>query len=580
MRDELVRPVSLYARIPGLVLALAAQLALVAGCSPPGGPRPQAERPAAPQSAEAEAMSEVLAGEIAGQSGDLEQAMTHYLRAAQLSDDPKIAARATRIAMFAGNPEGAALRAAKRWLALAPSSVEAQQTLALLYIRQGDPDAAVAHLEAVLRLLEGAEGHGYLAIAASLAKEKRAQAALEAMRRLVERHAQDPAAWHALGVLALEAGAPRQALDAAERALALDPQRAEALVLRADAYQALDDVEAASAALREAVRAHPEAFDLRLRLGRLLVQAEHYDQARALFEALLRERPDDPTLVYTLGLLHLQSRDLKQARRYFERLAEVDGRRRPEAWFYLGQIAEEQGRMREALRWYQRIEPGEYFVESRGRIADLLARRGRLDEARAVLSRARGRVSSAAEGVRLYLQEGQLLRDAKRYAEGVELYNLALTEFPGNEDLLYVRAIMAERLGRIDWAERDLRSILESDPDNAAALNALGYTLADHDLRLDEALGYIQRALALTPEDPTVIDSMGWVQYRMGHLEEAERYLRRAYASLQDAEIAGHLVEVLWARGKREEARAILRKALRAHSDDDYLRALKQRLSR
>jgi len=558
---------------------------LAGGCTPPAGIRGTAGDLTAPGGAspaadsQAEAMSEVLAGEIAGQSGDLEEAVRHYLRAAQLSDDPQLAARATRIAMFAGNRDNTAAQAARRWLELDPESVEAHQTLALLYIRQGQTEAAVEHLEAVRGLLQGSEGHGFLAIAASLAKEKQSAAALSAMERLVERHAQEPAAWQALGVLALEAGAADRALAAARRALALDPTSVEAMVLSADAHLARGEMDAAIADMRRAVRHSPASFDLRLRLGRLLVQAERYDQARKLFEGLLKERPGDATLLYTLGLLNLQARDLARARDYFRKLARAGGPKRQEAWFYLGQIAEEQGRVKEALRWYRRIGPGPYFIESRGRMADLLYLQGRLSEARAVLARARARVSSAAEGVRLYLMEGQILREAGRHREGVELYNEALTEFPGNEDLLYARAIMAERLGRIDWTERDLKAILESDPDNAAALNALGYTLADHNLRLDEALGYIRRALELTPEDPTVVDSMGWVQYRLGHLEEAERYLRKAYASLKDAEIAGHLVEVLLARDKHNEARRILREALKAHPRNDYLKALAGRVS-
>lgn len=564
------------------VVVMAVVWLLQAGCStfgPPSGPQPRAASAVGPADPEAEAVSEVLAGEIAGQSGDLEEALRHYLRAAELSDDPRLAARATRIAVYAGNPDEAALRAARRWLELEPDSVEARQTLALLHVRQGRPEEAVEHLDAVVRLLGDGKGHGYLAVAASLAKEKDSAAALEAMERLVARHEREPAAWYALGFLALEAGDADRALEAAGRALALDPGHVQARVLRADAYLAQGRVDDAVASMREAVEVSPRSFDLRLRLGRLLVRAERYAQARAVFEALLRERPADPTLVYTLGLLNLQARDLDAARRYFRQLAEAAGDRRHEAWFYLGQIAEEQGRTREALRWYRRIEPGEYFIESRGRMADLLATRGRLEEARAVLARARARVSSAAEGVRLYLMEGQLLREAEKYREGVELYNRALTEYPGNEDLLYARAIMAEALGRVDWTERDLKAILEADPDNAAALNALGYTLADHNLRLEEALGYIRRAMELTPDDPAVIDSMGWVQYRLGNLEEAERYLRRAYAALKDAEIAGHLAEVLWKRGKREEARRILHEALKAHPEDRYLKTLAERIS-
>ena len=181
--------------------------------------------------------------------------------------------------------------------------------------------------------------------------------------------------------------------------------------------------------------------------------------------------------------------------------------------------------------------------------------------------------------IRLYLAEGQLLREAKLYNAGMALYNRALTEHPGNGDLLYSRALMAEKLDRIDLLEADLRAILADDPDNATALNALGYTLADRNERIEEAFDYIQRALKARPDDPTVIDSMGWVQFRMGNFNEAEQYLRRAFELLQDAEIAGHLSEIMWMKGNKSEARNIIREALEREPEHEYLQELQQRFS-
>jgi tetratricopeptide (TPR) repeat protein len=162
----------------------------------------------------------------------------------------------------------------------------------------------------------------------------------------------------------------------------------------------------------------------------------------------------------------------------------------------------------------------------------------------------------------LYLVEGEILRDAGRLDDAMDVYNRALDEIPGNIDLLYARGLLAERMGRVDLLERDLSTIIESDPEHADALNALGYTLADRTDRYDEASEYIQRALALKPDNAAVIDSMGWLQYRLGNYAEAERFLRRALETFHDSEIAAHLGEVLLALGKREEARQLLEDAL------------------
>ena len=160
----------------------------------------------------------------------------------------------------------------------------------------------------------------------------------------------------------------------------------------------------------------------------------------------------------------------------------------------------------------------------------------------------------------------------------MDVYSKGLQEFPGHSDLLYARALMAEEIDRIDLLESDLKAILSQEPDNAMALNALGYTLADRNFRIDEALEYIQRALEIRPDDPAIIDSMGWVQFRLGNYEQAEMYLRKAYRLLEDAEIGGHLVELFWAQGDYQEARDMMQKVLKQFPDEEYLLELKSKL--
>jgi len=213
------------------------------------------------------------------------------------------------------------------------------------------------------------------------------------------------------------------------------------------------------------------------------------------------------------------------------------------------------------------------------RLADLYVQESGLQKARNHLNDVRGQVDIAEDVVRLFLAEGHILHDQKQYQEAYDLYSQGLLEFPRHPDLLYARALTAEYLDRIDLLESDLLIILQSDPDHANALNALGYTLADRGLRIDEAQKYVERAYELKPNDPAVIDSMGWVHFRKGNYAEAESYLRKALDLMDDAEIVGHLGELLWAQGNYEEARNLLREAMDRHPEDSYIQKLIKQFS-
>ncbi len=561
-------------------LAMATTVAGCAGLGPgregPTRPVIRVAEPATPeQDAVSDEMYEVLAAELAGRLGDVSGAVAHYTHAARLSDDPRIAERATRVALFAGALKEA-IESGKRWEQLAPDDPEAQQTLALLYVRSGHPERAVPYLERLVAVEHG-EGNRFLAAAAVLAGAEDRAKALDAMAKLVARHPTDPRAQLALATLALKLEDYPAAVRASDRALALDPHLGQARVIRAQGLLKQGATERALESMAQAVREDPQDFELQFTYGRMLVQAQRYGQARKLFERLLREHPRHSDLLYTLGLLNLQEGRYTSATRYFKRLA-ATAKRKDEAYYYLGRIDEDRKRYRQALDWYRQVGEGEYLVDAQARIGIMLARLGEWAEVREHFKTLRDRASDENTLVRLYLAEGQVLRDAGRYQEAFRLYSRALTEHPNNADLLYARALIAEKLDRVDLLEQDLKAILARDPNNATALNALGYTLAERNLRLDEALAYIRRALELKPDDPTVMDSMGWVQYRLGHYEEAEKYLRKAYSRLQDPEIAGHLSELLWHQGRRAEALSLLRAAMEKNPEDDALRRLKQRL--
>lgn len=501
----------------------------------------------------ADLLYEVLVGEVAGQRGRLDVAVSSYLSAARASDDPKIAERATRVAIFARD-ENTALIAAQRWIELDPDSVEAHQALAALYLHKGDQERALSQVERVLALTGGETDRGFALIAGWLSREPDQTAALELMGRVVDRYPDSPDALLAYAQLAVRANQPALALEKVENALKLKPEWTDLHLLRAQIRIRQGEMEQAVAEMEQAVAANPQDTKLRLTYARLLVEAQRLNEARSQFELLAQQSPGNPDVLYALGLLALDAKHMDDAQRYFSELAGL-GQRVDEAHYYLGRIAEDQERFTEARHWYAKVPQGEYYLEAQIRIASLLAKEDNMRGARDHLQGLRMQDPDSA--VRIYLAEGEILNEAGRSQEAMTLYSEAILLFPDSNDLLYARALLAEQLDQLDVTERDLRKVLERDPDNAHALNALGYTLADRTDRYAEAAEYIARALELLPDDPAVIDSMGWVQYRLGNHEESLKHLRRAFQMSGDAEIAAHLGEVLWVNGRRDEAREI-----------------------
>ncbi len=529
-----------------------------------------------PPDAYATQIYEVLLGELAGQSGDIEESMHSYLQAASTSTDPHVAQRALQIALYA-HDDRSAQQAAERWLALQPDSLEPRQALSLLYLRSGRINDSVAQFDYLIaKTANGNAAQLYVQIAMLLSRETDKAAALKVMQGLVDKHADEPYAQLSLSQLAVLTQNLDVAERAASRALALKPNWSDALILRARVQAERGDLNAALAGMRKVLAKHPKNSQLRMSYARMLVQAKQFNAARDQFRRVARAAPNDADVQYALGLLALDANQAADAKGYFKRLLEL-GKHEDEARYYLGRIAEDGRLYPEALAWYGKVEQGEYLLDAQLRIAVLTAKRGDIEAARARLHDMAKQNPTLAG--RITLVEGELLIDAQRFNDAMTLYGQALQNDPDNNDLLYARALLAERLDKVDILERDLRAILKREPNNALALNALGYTLADRALHLDEALGLIKRALVQLPNDPAVLDSMGWVQFRLGHSGEALQYLRRAYALNDDAEIAAHLIEVLWDSGDKSAARKLGRQALKANPDNKALRNVLHRIT-
>ncbi|MCA8967343.1 MAG: tetratricopeptide repeat protein [Planctomycetes bacterium] len=398
-----------------------------------------------------------------------------------------------------------------------------------------------------------------------LARERNKQIAVEAMEQVVAGHEDDPNALFAFAHLLARAEQYERALEVLDKVTTLRPGDASAVMFQARVMQQQGQTEAALDKLAGYLEQHPDDASARTTYARLLVDAKRYDEAREQFERLAADDADNGEVRYALGLLLLQTNRIDDAQKTFEALV-GDQQRRDAAHFYLGQIAESRKQSEEAIGHYRRVYDGEHRFNAQLRVAVLTAMEGDVEEARSYLHAISP--ANSQEGIKITRAEADILARHDRLEDAMAVYDAAIEQHPTSSDLLYARALLAERLDQLDVVERDLKAIIAREPNNADALNALGYTLADRTDRYEDALGYIERALALKPEDHYIIDSMGWVLYRLGRLQEAIDYLRRAMELSGDPEVAAHLGEALWVAGDKQGAREIWEAALRTTPDD------------
>ena len=530
--------------------------------------------PAPPFEYENDAYYRLLMAEFAGQRGHLDVAVQNYAELARTLRDPALAERATRIAVFARDDE-AALAAARTWVELEPKAMDARQILAAMYIRHGNADAALEHLEYVIAHDTGRPGNRLHMVANLLGHEDDRQTSLAVMEKLVAKHGEDSDALLAYALLAIRAEQLDKARDAMNRIVKHTELSSNVAMAYLAILQKQGKLPQAIAWLDSALATNPKQFGLRLIYARLLADANRYEEARLQFRMLATEAPDNSDIVFALGLLNLQANRVDEAAKNFTRLIKLDTRL-DEAHFYLGQIAEAQKDPDTALKHYARVQGGSNYFGAQMRTALVKAVKGQTDDAIAFLDKLTPEDDEQRFSVAR--AKGEILTDKNRYADAMQVYDAALAKGEFHSDLLYTRAMLAERMGRVDVLEKDLRTILAREPDNAQALNALGYTLADSTQRYDEALTLFARALELSPKDFYVLDSMGWVLYRLGRFDEAISYLHKARAMRNDPEVAAHLGEVLWVKGDREAARKTWDAALHDTPNDEKLLEVINRL--
>lgn len=519
-----------------------------------------------------ELLFDILAGEIAGQRNRMDVSVTHYLRAAEAANDPRVAKRAVRIALYGKNFR-AAMQATKRWLELDPDNTDAHKSMMVLALRLGEVEEAVIQLDYLVSASRTDEVGFRLASSILLAHEDR-EGALYVMEQLVVRYPENPRAYVSLARIALRAGQLEQADKAVEKALDLEPGLLRAVILKAQLRLQQKKTQAALDILKQGVDAHSEDAGMRLAYARVLLDSGMTAEAKVQYHEITRLTPDNMDVFYALALLELDDENWGVGIELLDRVHAAE-QRMDAVRFYLGVAKSGQGNHSGALDWYQQVEWGEFWSAAQLNAAVIQLQQGKKKGVHEHLQKLR--LQYPEEAIRIFLIEGQAHSEAGQDDSAFDVYTVALAEYPDNEELLYLRALVAGRIGRIDQAEKDMRHILRNDPMNIRALNALGYTLADRTDRYDEALGFILQAYQKKPDDPAIIDSMGWVNYRLGNLNEAVRYLRQAWEMTTNGEIGAHLGEVLWMQGEQEAAREVWLKSREIAPDDPVLQKVMDR---
>ena len=497
------------------------------------------------------------------------------LSLARQTRDPRLARRAAEMAIAAKQADDA-LAALRLWRDIAPDSDEAAQYyLGLVVLTNNFADAEPILQSRLAAMPAAARGLALYQTQQLLARAPEKDAAYAMLKRLVAPYGNTMEGHVVLSQGAFARGEKAEAAREAKAALALKPDAEIAILSLA---QALDDDAKVGVLLKEFLDGYPKAQEVRAAYARVLVNRKDYAAARAEFLVLEKAQPENPAHIYALGVLAMQMNQPAVAEQYLTRFVDVLGASNAEdkdpskVLIMLSQLAEDRGDLKAALGWLDKVgaDDPKMNLAVQVRRAQLSAKQGDLAAARRILAGLSP--AEPAEQAQLLGIEAQLLTDAGKSGEAYTLMEKAAAKYPKNPDLLYDFALMAEKTGRVDVMEKTLRRVMAQAPDNQHAYNALGYSLAERNIRLPEALKLIQKAQQMAPNDPFIMDSMGWVQYRIGNLDEAEAQLRRAYALRNDADIAVHLGEVLWKQGKQDDALALWRAAHAKDPRNDSLR--------
>lgn len=507
-------------------------------------------------------MLKYLSAELAFQRGQAAGAHQAMMALARSSGDPRLARRATEMAIAASSANDA-LKGAKLWHELAPRSDEAFQVLLSLQLSNNRTDEAKQALAQHLAASTPEQLPAVIGtVQRNLSRMSDKSKATALLRELLEPYRESVDARLAIAQFSMVSGDRAGALREAREAVAKFPKSEIAALVLA---QIVEDKTEAARVLSEFLQKNPKAREVRLAYARMLYEQSKVAEAKKEFKFLIDQKKDDQTALFALGLLSVQANELADAEKYLSAYINTLGgqpdreRDATQALMVLAQIAEDRNDLAGALKWLEMADTLTHqgSVTAVLKRAQLQSKAGKIDAGRQLLAEADA--DSDDDRVRLTIADAQILRDAGRLSEAIKVIEDALESLPDNIDLLYEFAMLVEKNREFDAMEKALRRIIQISPSNPQAYNALGYSFAERNIRLPEAYDLIKVALTLAPDDAFIMDSMGWVEFRMGRLEKAEELLRRAYGLRPDPEIAVHLGEVLWLLGREDEAKKLWR---------------------
>jgi tetratricopeptide (TPR) repeat protein len=516
----------------------------------------------------------LLTAELAGQRGQYDVALEGYMEAAKRVNDPRFAERAAVIALYLKDSNKTD-EAVALWLRQDAKNPTARKIAALSALRTGNKQAAVEHLNVLLKVDPAGFENAVLELANVLQRDGKAADVYDALEALSLQHPGQAEIYFMQSLLAMQMKDKHLAERKIQQALKIRPDWDKALIFQAQISVFSGDLNTAKSLLKEASDKYPDNNKIKKLLAQVLIKSEEYQEAGEVYQSIILADPKDFESQFALGLVYLQLEQDEQAEDIFKKLLE-----QPEwqyqAGFYLGKIEEKRGHIKKALAWFDKVTDGPLVFESGLSAIALQAKDKQYNDASFRLSTLQTRFPK--QKLRILLVQAELYSQQKQYEEAFNLLTKALADSPDQKELLYTRALIAERIGKPDIVEVDLKKILVMEPDNVEALNALGYTLLSKPGRYAEAEKYLQHALRLQPNEAVVIDSYGWLQFKLGNNEKALEYLQRAYEKQQENEIAAHLAEVLWALGRKDEARELFNKAIKAAPADEYLLDFQRRI--
>lgn len=531
---------------------------------------------------EGKAMYSYLLGQIAGvhstlaeQGRDTEKvtaylgvAVPNLVEASSSLDDLALAEHATKAATFARDFP-MALQAAQRWIDLNPKESRAHQYAAIAALHDKQQETALTHFTAVVGLAASADD-GLLDVGTLLAREGEKQDALSIAQKIVDTYPDSATALYVQASLQMRFDKKALALSVLDEALAKQPDYRSAKLLKVTVLRSLERSPEALELLENEIARYPEDIEIRSAYAQLLISERRYADAQSQYETLFKSRPNDINMAYRLAMLTLELQQLDLAEKYFMHVLQ-SGKRSFESLYHLGRIAEQRKEHKKALQYYMRVSEGEYRLDAILREAKMMSILGQLDDGLKIIDKMQSKNTDASLDVRFYMAKIDILIYHDQIQRAYDLTNQALAKYPEDFNVLFTRSMLSEKQGDIARAIKDLEVLVEQQPENPDLLNALGYTLANRTSEYDRAFVLLDKAMRLKPDNSAISDSMGWLLYKQGRLQEAEALIRTAYELDPDPEIAAHLGEILWEKGQVQEAQAVWSKALSEHPEHEVL---------